>query len=155
MRGHSRVEVSEAIRVGQVLVERRSTAHYHRNTDHRLPMSDFHSDADHNDTLRPRPTPPTTRCRQLRVRLGTGSVFGLQNHFRFFGLPEFRPEYHRRLFGIRSVSVGDRSGHRKSRYDPSTLRCNGNECVVLIIRWSKVRVLPSPPLPIEIIALWH
>jgi hypothetical protein len=51
-------------------------------------------------------------------------------------------------------------GHREmgpseKRLDSSAFRRNGNECRGLIIPWSKVRALPGPPLPIEIMALWH
>jgi hypothetical protein len=81
--------------------------------------------------------------------------FGFMNPSRFFDLPASSPESPATGFGIRSVSVGNGKGHRKSSYVSSTNRHINKGDGGLIIPWSKVRVLAGSPLPIEIIALWH
>jgi hypothetical protein len=89
------------------------------------------------------------------VRFGRGSDFGFKKPSRFFGLPSSRSESTTTRFGMGSVSAVRQKGHRKRRYDSSTLRGNGKESVVLIIPWSQVRVLAGPPSPIKIMVLWH
>jgi hypothetical protein len=106
-----------------------------------------------NDTCTPDIEAPPISVSQ--VRFGAGSDFGFMNPSRFFDLPASSPESPATGFGIRSVSVGNGKGHRKSSYVSSTNRHINKGDGGLIIPWSKVRVLPCPPLPIEIIALWH
>ena len=80
------------------------------------------------------------------IRFGGGSVFGFLKPFPFFDLHATRSESPATGFGTGSVSVIDGKGHRKSCYASSTNRYINNESVGLIIPWSKVRVLPGPPI---------
>ena len=84
--------------------------------------------------------------RRSEIRFGGGSVFGFLKPFRFFDLRVIHSESSTTRFGIGSVSLARQKGHRKSCYASSTFRRDGNECVFLIIPWSKVRVLPGPPI---------
>ena len=82
-----------------------------------------------------------TSSRQLRFRLGGGSVFGSHNPFLLLDLPVSRSEWPITGFGMSSVSVVDGKGHRESCYASSTNRLinKGNEG--LIIPRSRDRVL--------------
>ena len=83
--------------------------------------------------------------RRSEVRFGGGSDFGFHKPSTFFDLPAVRSESHTTGFGIRSVSVIDGKGHRKSCYASSTNRYINKGDGGLIIPWSQVRVLAGPP----------
>jgi len=108
--------------------------------------------ADHRDTL---PGRPRAQIAISAVRFGAGSDFGFHNPSRFFDLPSSRSESRRRKFGMGSVSVGDRSGHRKKGCASSAFRRENSQLVFLIIPWSQVRVLAGPPSSIKFMSLCH
>ena len=85
--------------------------------------------------------------RQSRIRLGTGSVFGLQNHFHFFGLPSARSEWPATGLGTGSVEAVKRKSLRKITFEPSAYRHINKGDGGLIIPWYKVRILAGPPFP--------
>jgi hypothetical protein len=75
------------------------------------------------------PNSEATKLANSVVRLGAGSDFGFHKPSRFFGVPAPRLESPTIRFGMGSVSAVRQKGHRKRRYDSSTLCCNGKERV--------------------------
>jgi len=57
---------------------------------------------------------PPSESRLWEIRFDGGSVFGFLKSFRFFDLPASRSESTATGFGIRSVSVGNRTGNRST-----------------------------------------